>query len=207
MTEPTRGRPVDRHKDAAILDAAERLFLEQGYGRTTIEQVARVAGVSKVTIYARHGDKATLFERVVLAKVGRMHAGLALGPDDDSALVERLTAFGIGLMRFILSPELIAFDTILVGEVNRVPGLGHRFFGAGPGFKRGQLAAILECADARGEIAIDDPVRAAEDLMSLWLGFIHVQRKFGLSPELDDAAIGEKAARAVRLFLKAYAPG
>lgn len=203
---PQRGRPVDRQKDLAIVDAAKTLFLHQGFAKTTIEQVARAAGVSKVTIYARFGDKETLFEQVVLAKVGEIEAHMALDPDDDRPLAERLTALGATLMRFLLSAELLLFDGILVTEVRRVPGLGKRFFGAGPGRKRAQLTAIIARAAERGELAVDDPMRAAEDLLSLWLGFIHVQMKFGILPALDPATIEEKAARGVRLFMKAHAP-
>lgn len=41
----------------AILDAARELFLEHGYGATTIEQIAERAGVSKPTVFAAVGNK------------------------------------------------------------------------------------------------------------------------------------------------------
>jgi len=44
----------------AVLDAAERLFLEQGYGPTTIASIARGASVSVETIYKGFGGKAGL---------------------------------------------------------------------------------------------------------------------------------------------------
>lgn len=42
---------------AAVLDAARELFLEQGYGATTVEQIADRAGVAKPTVFAAVGNK------------------------------------------------------------------------------------------------------------------------------------------------------
>ena len=44
----------------ATLDEAERLFLDRGYDGTTVEAIARAAGVSAATIYKSHGGKAGL---------------------------------------------------------------------------------------------------------------------------------------------------
>src|SRR5665811_2126330 len=44
----------------AVLDAAERRFLADGFGATTIAAVASDAGVSVETIYKRFGNKASL---------------------------------------------------------------------------------------------------------------------------------------------------
>lgn len=201
-----RGRPVDARKDAAILAAAERLFLERGFAKTTIEQVARAAAVSRVTLYARYPDKEALFVAACHNKIGLMDAEMILDPDDDRPIRERLCRFGATLMSFIFSPELLAFDATIVSEARRAPDLGARFFAAGPGRKRDQLAAIVARAAERGEIGVDDPVRAAEDLLSLWNGFLHVKMKFGVLPALDRAEIEGRAAHGVDLFLKAYAP-
>lgn len=49
---------------AAVLAAARRLFIAQGYGPTTIEQIATDAGVSKPTVFAAVGNKAEVFKVV-----------------------------------------------------------------------------------------------------------------------------------------------
>jgi len=200
------GRPIDHAKHAAILQTAKQLFLQQGFAKTTIEQVARAAGVSKVTVYSRFDSKESLFEATVQAKVAEMERTMALDPDDSRPLAERLTGIGLALITFLMSPELMAFDRILTQEVKQMPSLGKRFFNAGPGRKRAQLTAILQRAGERGELAIDNAVQAAEDLLSLWLGFSQVELKFGMVPELDADAIATKVAHGVRLFMKGYAP-
>src|SRR5690349_6461218 len=57
IAAPQRGRPRDRQRRQAILDAALKLVAEVGYDRTTIDASATHAGVSKPTLYRRwpHG--------------------------------------------------------------------------------------------------------------------------------------------------------
>lgn len=47
-----------------ILDAAERLFVEKGYGGTSVAAIADAAGVSKQTIYNSLGGKPELLKRL-----------------------------------------------------------------------------------------------------------------------------------------------
>lgn len=55
-----------------ILDATQRLFLERGYAKTTVEAIAHEAGVSKQTVYAvfrsKRGIVAGLMDRAVLTE-------------------------------------------------------------------------------------------------------------------------------------------
>jgi len=55
---------------AAVLDAAERVFLQRGVARTSLAEIAQAAGVTRGAIYGHFKDKAALFtammERVTL---------------------------------------------------------------------------------------------------------------------------------------------
>ncbi len=53
-----------RATERRILDAAERLFVEQGYGPASIASIAQAAGVSKQTVYNSCGSKADLLKRL-----------------------------------------------------------------------------------------------------------------------------------------------
>lgn len=88
MSRPVK-RPYDssrrkeqaRQTQRAVLRAAHDLFVEQGFGRTTIADVARAAGVSVETIYAAFKNKATLLHRVWDVTIG--------GDDEDVVFHER----------------------------------------------------------------------------------------------------------------------
>jgi AcrR family transcriptional regulator len=64
-----------------ILDAAQRLFTDRGYGGTTIESIALEAGVATDTVYASFGNKAGVLHKLLDVRVG--------GDDSPVALLER----------------------------------------------------------------------------------------------------------------------
>ena len=69
-------KPVKRSYDASgrqaraqetrqrIIDVAHDRFIDRGYGRTTIADIARDAGVSVETVYSAFGNKAALLRKV-----------------------------------------------------------------------------------------------------------------------------------------------
>jgi AcrR family transcriptional regulator len=64
------GRPRSPEADAAILAAALDLLLERGIEATSIEQVARRAGVTRATVYRRFPDKTQLLVATIEAAYG-----------------------------------------------------------------------------------------------------------------------------------------
>jgi AcrR family transcriptional regulator len=65
------GRPLDEKVDAAILDTAWRLLLQEGYARMSIARVAEEARVGRPAIYRRYRDKAELVAAVLADKQSR----------------------------------------------------------------------------------------------------------------------------------------
>lgn len=206
MALKTLGRPKDLEKREAILDAAQSLFAERGIDGVAIEAIAARSGVSKVTVYGHFGDKATIFESIVERETERLKQALCSAPTGGCGLEELLTRFGLALVSMLTQPCHLALDRAVSLEAQRNPDLGRRFFEAGPGQVRRLLSDILLRAQAEGLVAFDDPARAAEDLLALWLGFDAMERRFcgGCTP--DETALKSHVGRSVKLFLRAYAP-
>ncbi len=62
----TAGRPRDPEADAAILRAALELFAERGVDGTSIEQIAKRAGVARLTVYRRWSSKEELLAQAIV---------------------------------------------------------------------------------------------------------------------------------------------
>ena len=71
-------------KAEAVLAAAERAFLEHGFGAVSMDTIAREAGVSKATVYAHFANKEQLFGAVIAAVSERFggFSALELDPRD-----------------------------------------------------------------------------------------------------------------------------
>jgi AcrR family transcriptional regulator len=70
-----------RHADAEarqrrIVDAAAALFIEQGFGATSIDQIADTADVSPQSIYAAYGSKAGVLARAIDVALVGDHDGI-----------------------------------------------------------------------------------------------------------------------------------
>lgn len=61
----------------AILDAAERVFHENGVSRTTLDEVAKAAGVTRGAVYWHFTNKAALFDALMQRLIDPMEARLA----------------------------------------------------------------------------------------------------------------------------------
>jgi AcrR family transcriptional regulator len=77
------GRPRDPQIDADVLGATLAVLDEVGYGRLTLEEVARRAGATKPAIYRRWPSR----QRLVLAALGR-RVGEARAPDTGCTLCD-----------------------------------------------------------------------------------------------------------------------
>ena len=64
---------IDDHDatSARILDAAYELFCHIGIQRSTMEDVARRAGISRITVYRRFATKGALVDQLVRREIGR----------------------------------------------------------------------------------------------------------------------------------------
>src|SRR5579863_9319641 len=62
-------RPESR---SAIIDAAERLFLERGFGSVSMDELAEVAGVARRTLYNQFSSKEEIFREMLLRVSGHL---------------------------------------------------------------------------------------------------------------------------------------
>lgn len=198
-----KGRPKDPSKEQAILKAARSLFLEKGLDVTT-EEIARVAGVAKATLYANFADKDLLVEAVL-----RKESDLTISDSDFSerhhlSLTEVLTAFGNRFVRFINQRELTGWDRLIASAAIRHPELPARFYAAGPGRAQQMLETIIGEAVEKGLLIACSPREAADDLAGLWLGMTSLEIKLGARKSLSDEEIARRVTHAIAVFMCAY---
>ncbi len=197
------GRPKDTAKREAIITAARALFASQPFDLVTMEAVAAHASVSKMTVYSHFYDKETLFETIVAATSEQMIGALSAS-EPGGGLRERLLAVGVGFLDVILGSDICKMSHTLPGALRANRALADRFYAAGPGRVRSALAAIIAAAAQRGELTVDDPEYAADDLVSLWEGSMPAKIAFGLAELSTQAEIRRRALRGTEVFLRAY---
>ena len=200
------GRPKDQAKRQAILAAAVQLFTSTPYDMVTMEAVAAQAGVSKMTVYSHFEDKETLFEMIVTSVSDRMVAAFGASDRDDASLRERLVCIGIGFMSIILGPDVIGLSQMLPMALRSSQVLTERFHNAGPGRVKPLLIDMIASAAESGQLEVDDPLLAAQDLFSLWEGGLKPDHGCGGGGVVTPEAIDRHVRRGTDVFLRAYTP-
>ena len=168
-----------------------------------MDAIAREAGASKATLYAYFASKEDLFGAVVARESERFAQGFSAGELDPGDVEASLIAIADRFLRLLLSPEVIAINRIIIGEVARFPVLAEVFWRAGPERVRLQLEGFFRRTIEAGTLDIANIRLAAGQFASLVRGEIHLQRLLGLG-KADDKALSAAAENAVATFLKAF---
>lgn len=183
-----------------ILEAATALFLEQGYGSTTIEAVAQRAGVSKRTLYDRFDDKAQLFAAVVHHIIARIRpppeVPLLIGATL-SQVLRRLAAL---MLRAALAPQALALHRLVHAESVRFPELVRAVASDGSAREGIELIAALLARELPETLGEAERAFAAQQFIYMVVT-LPQRRALGFGPPMSEAELESHADRVVRLFL------
>lgn len=113
-------------KRVAIIDAATRAFLLEGYSGSSVNRIADSAGVSIKTLYRHFDDKDDLFVAVIQAACA-VSARTADPGWLDKPPLTGLTEAGGEHLRHVLSDDQLALYRVVTHDAQRFPELGRRY--------------------------------------------------------------------------------
>ena len=169
-----RGRPKTEDLqalEARLVLAARQIFAAYGYGAASINNIAKLARMSKNTLYARFRSKADLLRAIVERQIARTQEELrpAFGRPEQK-LEKRLCDYiNVGLKRS-LEADVLEINRLTASESPRFPELGEA---ARLRFKTGikQVAQIIKEAAGRDRTPCRNPQVAAEMLLTMANGY------------------------------------
>lgn len=123
----------DKNMEYQILEAAEKLFLEQGFAKTTTGQIAKLAGCNQALVHYYYRTKDNLFDKIFEEKIRLVVINLMTVNKSDISIAERIPQMismhfdflkqNPNLLTFVLNeiasnPERIQF---LINKVQNYP--------------------------------------------------------------------------------------
>jgi TetR/AcrR family transcriptional regulator, mexJK operon transcriptional repressor len=181
-----------------VLRAATDSFLARGYA-SSVDDIARRAGVAKQTVYSHFPSKDRLFR-----EVARGLAMSVLVQLEGGDLRAALLRFALAYRERALGVQGIASFRTLVPEVPRFKAIAKSMYADTVGAMVERLADYLGAAMREGQLRRDDPAFAAEMLLSMLSGIDRVKRLFCVTNGIDKDE--RRTARIVDCFLRAYKP-
>ncbi len=205
MAESERiGRPLDRSKDKAIFSAAHDLLFSQGPAGFSIEAVARLAKVSKVTIYSRYANREVLVDAVIRSQADRMAESLSIVPSSRKNVRSALIDFGINLLTFLLSEEHQRFMQALGSTHELSDNVLKNIYRNGPQTTINQLANWMSNAHKTEWANFNEPQRNAELLLGMLMGVNLVRSLYGEPCQYHSQNIEQHVSWVIDTFLRLY---
>lgn len=166
VTAGERGRPRDPTRDTAILDAALETFIEHGIAATSIEQIAKRAGVGKPTVYRRWSSKERLVADAIEAHVrGEIDWPTAeqVAMIPAAELVRRNIA---GAARTAADPRFRALIAAIFGSAVSHPLLMETYWTHYIAPRRTLIIAMLHRAQDEGHVDPDADLEVLVDMLA-----------------------------------------
>ncbi len=196
-------RKQDRRR--AIVAAARRSFLEEGYAATSMSGLLSELGGSKATLWSYFRSKEELFAAVIEDVTVDFREELERGLLASADLETTLVTFCRSFMQKTAQPDAVGAWRLIAGESGRFPELGRIFYERAAMRVEHALAGYLRGQIAAGSLRDEDPVEMAQMLLGLCTTQ-HNRRLWGISPDAP-ATVERDARRFTGYFLRLFATG
>lgn len=194
-----RGRKFDQ-----VLDGAMQVFIEHGFEGASVDEIAKVAGVSKATLYSYFPDKAQLFSAVAKHRFQTKADRVLTDFDFDDPPSVILVQAGKLLLDTTLSEFDCSVHRIAVSEAVRFPQIAKDYYESGYLLARHLLMAYFQHAIKRGELLMENQAFAADQFVELCKVDLCTQHMMNLRHTFSDEEKAFVVAEAVKMFMARY---
>ncbi|MDQ2884886.1 MAG: TetR/AcrR family transcriptional regulator [Chloroflexota bacterium] len=198
----SKERSKREQREERILDAAAELMVRWGYNKTTIDDIVRLAGVAKGTIYLHWKTREELFLALMKREYVRLVEDIQqrIASDPAGGTLEGITKHSmLATMKSPLMKAVLLRDTDLLGEWMRNEYASETF-----SQQMGQSLALIEIFRTHGVVRNDiDIHRLVYMLDAITLGFLVAEQYMPGDLKYSDEEIVEMTAEAVR---RTFAP-
>ena len=151
------GRPRASDVEARmhnLIHTAAVLFLKHGYGKVSLEMIAREAHVAVRTIYVKFGSKPGLLNAVLAANRERFYNPRDL-ETDNRPVKEIIDDFSAHFLDLIMAPVAVSMKRMVIAEAPANPELAQTFYDAAPKQTRNMLMRFFERPEIRKQLRDD----------------------------------------------------
>lgn len=192
-----------RKRRSEMVEAAYSLFMEKGYASVSVDDIIRVSGGSKSSVYKYFGNKEGILKSVIGSLAEDMLREIHLESPPGGTPREALTHIGMVLVDMALSENAINQHRHAVSHAKAFPDVAKLWYESGPKRTFDGLAEFLEKEAATGRLRIKNPAQAALFFAGMII-FHDNMRMLVCLPRSKRAKLKEMVSEAVEVFLAAY---
>jgi AcrR family transcriptional regulator len=189
-----------------MLEAAHRLFLERGYGATTLAEVVKSSGGSLATLYDLFEGKEGLFRAVIAGQCVLIAETLEQAEMADLPPAQALRRFAEAIFDIVLSKDSIALLRQIIAEASQFPELGRTLFATGVEVIQSKVDDYLRRQTERGLLDVSEPRMASNIFTEMILQQYRMRLLCGVPVSLTAEEKKVHLDRAMAVFLRAFGP-
>lgn len=191
-------------KRDAILEAASRMFLADGYSAVSMDAIALAAPVSKPTLYNYFPGKQALFSAVVERDCARIALAVDSAVADRGDVRADLETIARAYVDIVYAPECVALYRVIIGELQHFPELGKLTYDSGAIPIIDAISRYLRGVGADGEVRFPQVAESTRLFIGMLTGDEFHRCLLGLIPTLAPRERSRLVKRAVDCFLRAH---
>ena len=176
MTASNKERSKSEAKTEAVLQGAIKEFLANGYAATSMDKVAKTAGVSKATVYSHFGDKESLFNAVIQDLV-KDKFQMIIGLDSPQSLEQDPKLFLSQIANRVLTNaksdrNFQNLIRIIIGESGRFPELAKAYVNY---IVKPAIETLTKYFKSHPKLQPEDPEATVRVMMGTLIYFVMLQ--------------------------------
>ncbi len=185
----------------AIVEAAERLFFERGYGSVSMDELAEDAGVARRTLYNQFASKEEIFREMLNGASAQLEGAFPPGVETQGDVEEVLRLVAGTILQLHRHSEYVGFLRMVMVDSRQFPWIAESF-AAVMDPQTDRLVRYLAHLTAMGILNCRNAALAAHQFMGALNEFTLWPRMMGREslPVPEDELIDET----VRMFLQHY---
>lgn len=195
-------KQVAGQKHQIILNAASKIFLTVGYERTTLEMIAKEAGVSTATLYKHFPTKQTVFGEIMKA-AWNVEIKFADAVDNDD-IATKLIIIGNKYASLLRQPNIEALFRVIIAEAQRFPELGQELYRRGKEPFLKNLHSFLQTEVTNKRLEIEDIPLAARQFLGMINDLIFWPKFLITDLEISDSEVERVILEATETFIARY---
>ena len=200
-----RGRPIDPAKVEAIKDCAAELFMEKGYTKVSLDQIAKAASVTKQTIYRYFKNKDELFSSIITDKCLEHKPSIEMIEDTNLHPKKFLKILAISFLDLLFSEDVIHMHTLVMSEaISGESDIPKLFYKSGPQAMLTMLEDYFKKKHVKKYLKINDPEFAADIFYTMLKTKKHFQTTLGFKLTASNKYKEELAEKVVNIFYKSF---
>jgi AcrR family transcriptional regulator len=185
----------------AIVNAAQRLFLQRGFGAVSMDELAEAAGVARRTLYNQFASKEEIFREMLLRVSGQLEQAFPPGIETQGDVEAVLRLVARMILKLHKNRDYLGFLRMVVADSRQFPWIAEEFAAVmDPQTER--LVRLLAQLTSMGVLNCRNPMLAAHQFtgalndLSLWPWMMGRER----IPVPDEELVEET----IRMFLEHY---